>query len=205
MQKQPFLLRAKSKEIHESLIHVVKNLIDSEMSNYVCMDSAQRYYHGEGWINTHGYKNGEETELKEISGYAELSYEDVVWYNVQAFNEFVQTLANSMSGEAIKDIFQTVSEACEESGNIVLDDKKKDFKDKFLELIQKVDLFVDDNGDVNMPQLHVSSSMHDDIMKEISEPDEKFNEKVEGIKKEKIAEAKKREKERLSKYKGVLA
>lgn len=205
MSKHPFILQNISKEIFESMNVVIKRIIDSDINNYVCIDNAQMYYHGKGWINTHGFKDGEETQLKEITGYAEISYEEIVWFNTTALNEFITSIANSLSGQAIKDIFRVVNEACVESGNIVVDEKDKDFKDKFIELLEKVELSVDEHGNINMPSIYVGEGLHEEIRHEMENPDEEYTAKVEEIKRIKTVQAKQKERDRLLKYKGVVA
>ena len=115
------------------------------------------------------------------------------------------TIANSMSGQAIKDIFWAVDAACVESGNIVVDEKDKDFKDKFIELLGKVEFSVDEHGKVNFPSMYVGKEMHEKIRHEMENPDEEFEAKVEEIQRIKIDQARRKERERLLKYKGIVA
>ena len=96
-------------------------------------------------------------------------------------------------------LYETVSAACEESGQVV-DGRDIPFPQAFLEGFKKIELGVDRNGNVSMPEFHVGSL---DMVKQLEAMPPEFQAEVERVKAEKIAKALEVEAERKKKFKRV--
>ena len=100
-------------------------------------------------------------------------------------------------------MYKTISESCDKVGNTVNQNEHASQAEAFLEMLKRVDFSVNENGQVELPQIHVGTISAEPLMQALESQGEEFHAEVERIKQEKAEAALKKEKERLNKYKGV--
>jgi hypothetical protein len=72
-----------------------------------------------------------------------------------------------------------------------------------LEMLKTIEFSVNENGQVELPSLHMGPEGAQALIDELNKQDDEFHKEVERIKKEKTASAIEKEKARLSKYQAI--
>lgn len=132
------------------------------------------------------------TELNAIESVIELKYDDIINFNLDAFCEQVYSFAEQRLNQMEASILNSVSEVTELTGNVVDNRGKPITADLLLEMLEKIELSFDEDGNFHIPSLVVSPETMQQIKK--IEADNNYQEKYLAIieKKRKEYNAKKR-------------
>lgn len=196
----PFSNVKESEIFAKSLNDFIVEENNKKMSAYLSEENMYTLHHGSSF----GSSGDNESKLKEHAINIEFEYNDVRLYKIEQFYMFITNFIDQMSSQMTKTLYQTISDTCEKTGNII--DAKQDamsFPDMFLEMIKKVEFSIDKNGKVVIPEVHLHPSNAKKIMAEIESQGEEYSNLIEKIKKEKSEQAIKKENERLLKFEGI--
>lgn len=198
----PFPFRNESKLFGDSLLKVAQDSHRQQISQYVSKGNMQSFHHGKGWLTVREDET-EESTLGQAGVDLAIKYSSIIDNDIQSLFDFVSNFVEGFTSQVVSQMFQTISDACDKSGNVV---KQSDYSSKaeaFLEMLKTIEFSVNENGQVELPQLHVGPDGAKALMDELNEQDDEFHEEVERIKKEKSEAAIEKEKARLSKYKAI--
>ena len=99
----------------------------------------------------------------------------------------------------MRTLYETVSSAVEEVGNVV-DAKGKPTPDAFLEMLSKIEFGVDRKGEVTRPEVHLAPEAVPKFMKALEDAGPAFRSQVDQLIAAKEIAALAREKERKSRF-----
>jgi len=199
-RKMPFPFDFEASEVMESFSEAVRARVDERRGEIIDSRNVQRFRHGGAWQSHHSYDPDKVTHLDAHEGQVVTSFDDIASGRLEAVEEGVARLAESLYVSMFKTLFKTVSDVCEEHG-MVVSAKNSGFAQAFVEMLEKIEFGVNRDGEVSIPQLVVGS----DIAKAIQEGRcglGELEQKAEEIKSRKCAEALARERERKSKFVG---
>ena len=198
----PFNYNEESKLFFNAIIEISSKSHKDQMFTYISEDNVHKLYHGKGWgrINAEGE---DRSVLKPISVSLSVEKESIIKNDISKMFDFMSEFTKSFTSQVVGNMFSSVSEACDKTGNIVKQSDCKSQADMFLESLKKVEFSVDENGKVKLPSLHMGSDTVDSFMKEIEAQPPEFMEEVELIQKQKTDIALECEKIRLSKFKSI--
>jgi hypothetical protein len=106
-----------------------------------------------------------------------------------------------MQRQFIEMLYTTISASAEATGNVIDAKAAGSIAASFLEMLKKIELAVDRNGEVKMPEIHVAPALGRKMIAELEAQPPEFREQVERVKAEKMASAFEREKERKERFK----
>jgi hypothetical protein len=89
-----------------------------------------------------------ETEMQEFSVEGMVEADWFFKTNVDGFVKFMLEFNESFNSQIKKQLFESVSQITDATGNIV-DGKGKNFWDSYIEMINKVEMYFDENGEHN--------------------------------------------------------
>jgi hypothetical protein len=188
----PFPFRNESKIFGDSLLKVAQDAHRKQISQYVSKENMQSFHHGRGWLTIREDKT-EESTLGQAGVELAIEYSSIIDNNISNFIE-------GFTSQVVRQMFETISDACDKSGNVV---KQSDYSSKaeaFLKMLKTIEFSVNENGQVVLPQLHIGPEGAQAFIDELNGQSEEFHKEVERIKKEKSEAAIEKEKARLSKY-----
>lgn len=198
----PFPYKRESKEFGEALLEMAVRVQRDKISQYISKENMHSFRHGRSWLTIR--ENGtEESSFKEAGVELNISYEDILKNDVNQFFQFFETFVEGFTSKTIQSMFQTISESCDKVGNTVNQKEYRSQAEAFLEMLKKVEFSVNDNGQVELPKIHVGPDAAELLIKSLEAQGEEFHAEVEKIKQEKCEAALKRENERLNRYKGI--
>lgn len=198
----PFPYRKESKLFGDALLKLARDSHRNQISQYVSNENVQSLHHGRGWLSVRD-DGTEETTLGEAGVELKIDYKSIVSNDIQALFKFISDFVEGFTSQIIAKMFATISDACDKSGNVVKQSDHASKAEAFLATLKKIEFSVNEDGLVELPQLHVPPDGAKALFDELNSQGEEFINEVERIKKEKTADAIEKEKVRLSKYKAI--
>ncbi len=93
--------------------------------------------------------------IQEISSTIEMKYDDILNYNIEKFSEGIYNLINNQLDAIHRMMYQEISNATTNTGNVV-DARGKGFSvDLLLDMLDKIELTFDEDGSPILPQIHM--------------------------------------------------
>jgi hypothetical protein len=188
-----------SAEFQSSLNHFLAQHVQESLSHMVAPENKLRLHHGRSWGGGEDTGTSEGT-LKRTSAETSIPFEAVLKNDVAALPGFIKALAETIVSEMKKNIYATVSAASNRAGNVVSVSAAGSPAQAFLQMLHVIEFGVNAEGEVSLPAMHVSPEMGKKMLDDLNAQGPEFREEVEKIKREKTAEALRREQERLDRY-----
>ena len=183
-RKVPFLFSDKAKAINKSFTEMLAKKCENGRSQYIDPSNVQRYHHGQSWIAHYASFPQETENMKEVSHQLEIPMQRIVDGDFLAFEEQLNRLEEAFQRSFITGLYQTISDSTERTGNTV-SAQGKSHADAFLEMLEKIEFGIDKDGNVSLPQIHVSPELGKEMLDNLSSQNEDFEHKVEMIKEDK--------------------
>jgi hypothetical protein len=198
----PFPFKNESQIFGESLLKLAQDTHRQQISQYVSKDNMQSFHHGRGWL-TVCEKETNESPLSQAGVELAIEYSNIIENNIQSLFDFVNKFVDGFTSQVVRRMFETINEACNKSGNVVKQSDHSSKAEAFLQMLKTIEFSVNENGQVELPSLHVGPDQAQVLIDELNKQDEEFHKEVERIKKEKAVAAIEKEKARLSKYQAI--
>ena len=198
----PFPFRNESYLFGASLLKVAQDSHRQQISQYVSKGNMQSFHHGRGWLTVRENET-EESTLGQAGVDLVIKYSSIIDNDIKSLFDFASNFVEGFTSQVVSQLFQTISDTCDKSGNVV---KQSDYSSKaeaFLGMLNIIEFSVNENGKVELPQLHVGPDEEKALLDELNEQGNEFHKEVERIMKEKSEAAIEKEKARLSKYKAI--
>lgn len=136
-------------------------------------------------IHTGGYvyKSGEKDlslPLEQVSSTLEIALSEVYNYEIESICDKIYVLAVGLNGELAKFMFRTLTKITDFTGNVV-DAKGKEFSiAMMLEVLEKIHIDFDKNGDPILPTMVIHPNMAEKIQ-ELKSEEAAFKDRVDEI------------------------
>lgn len=114
--------------------------------------------------------------------------------------DFLNALVQGMASAMTRDIFATVNDAAESSGNVVSQREAGSPARAFLEMLKKIEFGVNARGEVTLTSLHAPPGLGEKMLEDLNAQGPEFRAEVQRIKREKAEAALERERKRLGRY-----
>lgn len=197
----PFSSGPESGLFGSALLSLAIKMHRESMSHLVSDENVHSFRHGRRWLMLRE-NEAEESSFKEVGVELTIEYEKILNNEMSHFFDFLDKFIEGFTSQTTQRLFQVVSDSCEKVGNIV---NRKEFMsdaEAFIEMIEKVELFVGDDGQVHLPQIHMGEGMAEHFVKNLELHGEELKQKVEEIIEEKTKSAFEKDKRRKDKFKG---
>ena len=196
----PFPADKGAKEFTLALVGAVRERTDMLIGNVLSQDNIQTFYHGEGWIDQGDDSPRGTFELSQVEHL--IKAEDIANFKLSVLLNFIEAIAQGLFKNMMQVLYARVNEAVESTGNVVSAAEAGSTAAAFLEMLRKLEFGVDKEGKVSLPQIHLHPNNAAKFEEELKNQGRAFHLEAEVIKSEKIADALRREQQRLAKFKG---
>lgn len=188
-----------AKSFDESFAKVVAEIYQSRVNRYVPSKNAHRLRHGGEWVHLTDSVE-DRGAMKQYSTTFELKHDQILERRVEVLLNSAGRIAEEMGDQFIRTIYQTLSETCDKSGNVIDAKAEGSLADALVKMFETIEFGVDENGDVVLPEIHVGSAAAENIKNAIEVGGDELKARVEEIKIRKTEEAKNAELIRRSKF-----
>jgi hypothetical protein len=174
--------------------------IQDSLSNMVAPENKLRLHHGRGWGSGGPDSGSSEGTFQQASSETLVPFETVLKNDIAALPGFITTFGDGIVAQMKTNIYATVSAAADRSGFTVSMKEAGSPAQAFLRMLETIEFAVNAKGEVTLPAVHLSPSMHQRMLDDLQAQGPEFKAEVERIKQVKSAEALQREQERLDRY-----
>lgn len=159
-----------------------------------------QFQHGQRWespANDVGDKSG---EMKVHGVESSLAVADLVKGNAALIFEHTHEIARGMISSFGRMLFSRMNEITAKTGNVVDVAKHNSHLEVFAETLEKIEMSVDEDGNLSLPTIAIHPSHSEKVAKEIEEASPELPERIEGIKAKKFEEATQKEARRKARF-----
>lgn len=187
-----------ARAIQEAITKVIASIAHTRLHQFIPEENVRRFMHGTGWTSPASPEHDAD-EMTTIQDVLEIKWADIADHNLSIISESIQAIANSMADKQIQAMFQSVSKACDRSGNVV-DARERSVPDAFMEMLEKIEFGVDADGGVSMPSMYVGPDMGDRILRELKNQPPEYQARAQALIEKKKAAALAKEEARLKRF-----
>ena len=148
-------------KIKERFVEAINNYLEILIRQEPFLSQIREEQHFEGNKTSSKDENEElyQSAYKEISSKIPINREDVIVKGPMAFVENIQNMAEEIKKKKAKFVFDNLKEITSKTGNVV-NGKGQPFSfDIFMEMLNKISIAFDDQGNPDWPTLVVSPEM----------------------------------------------
>lgn len=175
------------------------------MARFIPPENVLRYRHGEGWSIRQADTSADAGRFKTVEVLQSVHHEDFVNNDLGKLLEVVQGMIGEFNEKNEELMVETTMAAAESAGNEVSVSDVGSWPEAFLASLEKIKLTADRHGNVHMPQILVHPETGEKMRAELESQGPDYQEKVEALLRQKAAEAREKERARLSNYEGFDA
>ena len=185
----------------------------NSLNEYIINKNKEKMLHFSDDKNTYSLHHGRsmgnsnkilDSELTKHSVEVTYDINDVLECKIETMYSFIDEISSKMSNQMKQTIYKVLNQTCEKTGNVVdAKESKKSNPELFLEMFEKIELSINEKGEVVLPDIHLSPGIGKKFIAELQAQGEEFHKKVEELKQKKALQAIQKEKERFAKYKGA--
>lgn len=161
-------------------------------SQFISAENTFHFQHGQFW-SFGGEGESQKGVMKAHSAEYHVPFQKLIDADLSLISESLSSIAEQMQKSFMRQMYVTVSDACDRSGNVVAD---TEFEVALLQSLRKLELSVDAEGKVNPPQLH----MHPNELIKIQSLTQATKDEMEAIFQEKSRAAREQEAVRRRKF-----
>jgi len=196
--KHPFPFDSESREVMQSFSKEVSRRLREAQESFVDSNNMQRFTHGRTWQSHQSHDPDGISELTTHKHQISVKFEDVILGRIAVVPNTLNELFQAMHESFVRNLYKTVSDACDQSGNVV--NARDGIAKAFIDMLEKVEFSVGRDGSVSLPQIHVGPGGIESIKSNAELNSPEFQALSEEIIKRKSAEALDRESKRKAKF-----
>jgi len=183
-----------------SLTALMGRLQEKTRRTFVSEHNVLRMNHGSSWV--HSARDPEpDTTMHPISAEWTIPFKDIADNDLSLIGRTIFPISEEMDRQFAQNMYGVVGAAAQKVGNVVDAKTAGSFAQSMLEMFRKLELGVDRDGNVSMPQMHVGPELYARLPEEMSKVPPELSAEIERVKAEKIKDALDREAERKGKFK----
>ncbi|KAH0427722.1 hypothetical protein A8H39_06640 [Paraburkholderia fungorum] len=194
-----FFDKAGAKAFDEAFLRLVAEQQKKMVAQYMSAENSFRLRHRGGWVHP-GAPDAVVNQPRQHSSTVETQFQDLVDNNLNAIDRNVRELLDAMHQQFAAMLYSTVSSACEQTGNTVDAQAAGSVENALLEMMEKIELVANRNGEVTLPQIHAGPEAAARMADALSTVSPEFKQRFDEILHRKTHEAVAREAERKAKF-----
>lgn len=190
----------RGEELDKAIIQKLDEIIFEQRAKIIPAKNQLGFHHGARWRMLGSSDPNSESETKVVSHEEVLNYGRIVDNDLEVIVEFFTGVVEGMSSALQKQLYETLNEATEQSGNVV---NARDFDSlpyAFLEMLKTIQFGVDSDGAISRPEIHMSQDQFDLFVKDAENLGEEFHLKVQEVTAQKEQDALDREGSRIGRF-----
>lgn len=185
-----------------SVASLLGALQDRQRKMFVSEHNVLRMNHGSNWV--HSARAPEvDTSMHTISAEWLIPFKDIADNDLSLIGRTLLPINETMEKQFAQNMYGMVGAAAEKVGNVVDAQATGSLAQSLLDMLQKIELGVDREGNVTMPQMHVGPDMYKRLATELQNVPPEIEAQIESVKAEKTQLALAKEAERKAKFKGA--
>jgi hypothetical protein len=192
------------KAFEHSVMKLVAQLNDRTREIMVSRQNVMRMNHGRNWV--HSARDPEpDTSMHSISAEWLVPFREIADNDLNLIGRSIHQMSEELSRQFFQNMYRVVGAAAERVGNVVSAENAGSVSQSLIEMMSKIELGVDRDGNVSMPQIHAGTEAHAKLVAELENMAPEVEAELERLRLEKTREALEREAARRAKFRRVEA
>jgi hypothetical protein len=184
----------------KSVAILMSKMQEKSRKMFVSEHNVLRMNHGGSWIRA-ARDPEPDTSMHTISAEWTIPFKGIAENDLSLIGRTILPINEEMEKQFAQNMYGVVGAAAEKIGNVVSTQAAGSFGHAILDMLRKIELSVDRDGNVNMPQMHVGPEFYARLPEEISKVPPAIEAEIERVKAEKVQAAFDREADRKAKFK----
>lgn len=198
--KVPFPAGRTARDVAQAMIRTVRDVHMQNVMKTLNPRNVQRLYHGVTWRTHSGDASAKQpSTMKQHQIEHLVKFEDVVAHRLEIIPLGIRSIVGGMQDQLMSQLYSTMHESTEKSGNVVSAGEVGSNTLAFLEMLKKIEFGVDEAGQVTLPELHLAPG--NPLFEQLQKAGPEFEAEVDKVIQQKSAKALERERERISRFK----
>jgi hypothetical protein len=201
--KTPFAATRNCKEFMHELMQSVVNQYGKKVTELIPRENIQSFYHGMNWSfqqeNAAGYTT-QTGELQKQGTTVRLAIDRIREHDISLLPEFLNATVEDMQQQMQERLFSMLDKVTQMTGQVTAVPKGGSIAQAALDALEKIQLSVDEDGNVSLPTLYLNPASYEKMANEITAIPSAQSGAAKKVIEKKKAEAVVREQERLSRY-----
>lgn len=190
---------AEEEAFARSVTRMLGALQERERATFVSNRNVLRMNHGRQWV--HSAREPEpDTSMHSISSEWLVSFKEIADNDLSLIARSLLPVSEDMARQFALNMYGVVGAAAEQVGNVVDAKAAGSVAASLIEMMSKIELGVDRDGNVSMPQIHAGPDAYAKLVEAMQNIDPKDAAEFERLKQEKSRQAIEREAERRAKF-----
>jgi hypothetical protein len=190
------------KAFEGSVIRLVVQLNERSRETLVSRQNVMRMNHGRNWV--HSAREPEPaTSMHSISAEWLIPFKEIADNDLGLIGRTILPMSEEMSRQFAQHMYGVVGAAAERVGNVVSAENASSVSRSLIEMMSKIELGIDRDGNVSMPQIHAGTEAHAKLVAELENMKPEVAAELERLRLEKTREALDREAERRAKFRKI--
>lgn len=200
-RRVPFPAISASEKFIEQMNMALRSMVDGLVGEIIPKENTETFYHGRSFVYQQDDLSSHEGGFEKRSAEGDLELESIISGDLQALPNFIEALATNFARQMKQLMFQRAGEAAESVGNTVDARQHRSIADAYLEMFRRVEFGVDKEGNVSRPELVLHPDTVRRLQEELAKQGPEFRQAIQTLTNQKVDDALRRERERLSKFK----
>lgn len=196
----PFRFTKRVSDLSNAFDADVASALREAQSSVIPSDNFYGYTHGKQWRHQPGTNEDTTGEFHSQEIELEIPFSRIVDNDVSAISDLRADIVTKMMAGFMRMMYQTISLATEQTGNIVSAGGTQFRAEHFIEMLERIEFGVDRQGNVTLPEIHAGPAAAKKILAELSAQGPEFQHQVEAITAKKTREALASEAQRKSRF-----
>ena len=198
----PYPRARDAEEFDRRAIEYVAQVLEQRMEHLISSRNALVLRHGQEWEFAREDQSTHKGGLHKSTAESVITCEAQVNNDLDAFRANLHSIVEQFTSQMSRRVYETVSEGATEVGNVVAAAESGSLAEAFVEMLNRIEFGVDEQGQVSIPAIHATPEHTDAMLEALHAQGSEFEKRVEDIKQKRVAEAIQREKERRAKFRG---
>lgn len=201
MQKPrvPFVSEKLQQIFNESFTNEIAELVHNT-APYLNSNDAIEFQHGRHWASPANELGDKSGEVERHSAECSIAPADIVKGDPKIIFKHINEVAIEMISSFDRMFFDKIDEVTSRTGNVVNPADHNSLLEAFFAMIEKTEMSVDENGNLNLPTIIVPADYNKELKKAKQEASPEMHKRMEQILVEKLAEATQKEAERIGRF-----
>lgn len=198
--RTPFVFKELQRNVAISFTEAISELVRRDSAGYFDNSNSMKFQHGARWetpANELGDKSG---EMVSHSVEGSLALAEVVKGDPKIIFENINGTARAITSSIERMLFSKIIEVTAKTGNVVNAADHKNQLEAFAASLEDIEMTVDEDGSLNLPNIFIHPTQEAKLLKEIEEAPAELHERIEHIKAKKLKDATQKEAERKARF-----
>lgn len=191
--------KSAAEAVERALNKFLGDALKRRMSQLIPAENMQRFRHGGDWSHP-GLPNAYNAGMQQHSSEIAIQFDELVKHDLWAIPRHVNKLVEDLNAQFQREMYATISAACEQSGNVVDASAAGGPIESIAAMLETIRFSADKHGNVQRPRIHMSPEALDSFRRAQESASPELLERIQQLDEIRSAEAIEEERQRKARF-----